>query len=103
MLDKGGYVCAMFMELSKAFDTVHYDLMTAKLGAYGFSVNALQYMRSYRTNRHQRVRENSNFNTWENIIVGRPKGSILGPVLFNILINDIFLSCVKLTFKQLCQ
>ena len=55
MLDKGGYVCAMFMDLSKAFDTIHHDLMIAKLGAYGFSHDALQYMRSYLTNRQQRV------------------------------------------------
>ena len=46
-LDKGGYVCAMFMDLSKAFDTIHHDLMIVKLGAYGFSQDALQYMRSY--------------------------------------------------------
>ena len=46
MLDKRGYVCAVFMDLSKAFDTIHHDLMIAKLGAYAF-----QYMRSYLTNR----------------------------------------------------
>ena len=56
MLDKRGYVCAMFMDLSKAFDTIHHDLMIAKLGAYGFSQDALQYMRSYLTNKQQIVR-----------------------------------------------
>ena len=85
MLDKGGYVCAMFMDLSRAFDTIHHDLMIAKLGAYRFLQDALQFMRSYLINREQRVRVNSNFSTWEN------KGSILGPLLFNFFINDLFL------------
>ena len=63
MLDKGGYVCAMFMELSKAFDIIHHDLMIAKLGGYGFSQDALQYMRSYLTDRQQRVGVNNKFST----------------------------------------
>ena len=91
MLGKGGYVCAMFMNLWKAFDTIHHDLMIAKLGAYGFSQDALQYMRSYLTNRQQRVRVNRNFRTWESIITGVPQGWILGPLKFNILISDLFL------------
>ena len=44
---KGGYLCVMFMDLSKAFDKIHDDLMIGKLGAYGFSQDALQYMTSY--------------------------------------------------------
>ena len=81
VLDKGGYVCTMFMDLSKAFD--------AK-GVSGFSQDALQYMRSYLTNRQQRIRVNSNFSTWENIIAGVSQGSMLGRLLFNIFINDLF-------------
>ena len=51
MLDKGEHVCSMFMDLSKSFDTIHYDLMITKLGAYGFSQDALQYIISYITSR----------------------------------------------------
>ena len=77
MLDEGGYVCPVFMDLLEVFDTMHHD--------------ALQYMRSYLTNTQQRVRVNSNFSTWENIIAGVFQGSILAPLLFNIFINDLFL------------
>ena len=51
-----------------------------------------KFMRSCLTNRQQRVRVNSNFTTWENIISRVSQGSILGPLLFNIFINDLFLS-----------
>ena len=77
MLDKGGYVCAMFMDLSKAyFDTIHTDLMIATLGGYYFSQDALQYMRIYLIKRQQRIRVNSNFSPWENIIAGVSPGSV---------------------------
>ena len=47
VLDKGGYICTIFMDLSKAFDTLNLDLLIAKLGSYGFETDALRYMKSY--------------------------------------------------------
>ena len=63
MLDKGWYVCAIFMDLSKAFDTIYHDLMIAKLLVQGVSQDALQYVRSYLSNKQQIVRVNRNFGT----------------------------------------
>ena len=60
-LDKGGFVCAMFMDLPKAFDTMNHNLLIAKLGAYAFQNDALSFMKSYLMKRPQRVRVNSNF------------------------------------------
>ena len=67
-LDKGGFVCAIFMDLSKAFDIMNHYLLIAKLGAYGFQEDALVLMKSYFTNRQQRICVNSNFSMWEEII-----------------------------------
>ena len=60
-LDKRGFVCAMFIDLSKTFDAMNHDLLIAKLGAHGFQKDALSFMKSYLTKRRQRVRVNSNF------------------------------------------
>ena len=90
-LDKGKSVGAIFMDLSKAFDTLNHDLLIAKLEAYGFSKNSLNYIQSYLRNRLQRRNVNNNFSVWKDIFAGVLQGSILGPLMFNIYINNILL------------
>ena len=82
------------MYLPKAFDCIPHDLLIAKLSAYGLNGNALKYIYTYLKNRKQCVRANNVCSDFRDIISGVPQGSVVGPILFNAILND-FLFCIS--------
>ena len=78
------------MDFSKAFDTINHELLIAKLNAYGFSEPSLRLIYNYIKDWLQHIKINSTFSEWSELIQRVPEKSVLGPLLFNTYLNDLF-------------
>ena len=99
-VDKGKTFGVLLTDLSKAFDCLSHELIIAKLNAYGFSLSALKLMQSYLSERKQRTKINQAYSSWEEIPFGIPQGSIIGPILLNNFLSDLFLVVQNVDFAK---
>ena len=98
-LDTGNSVDVVYLDFSKAFDKVSHDKLIAKLSSFGIGGDVISWIREWLTGRKERVVLNGHKSTWVDVLSGVPQGSVLGPILFILYINDIDTGISSKLFK----
>ncbi len=96
-LDEDNFAGTLLIDLSKAFDCMQCGLLIAKMSAYHLSNDACEFMISYLCDSYQRVKISNNTSSWKKMQKGILQGSMLGPFLFNVFMNNIFY------FMEICD